>query len=115
ITTSGTVTEFQVPTQHSKPEGITAGPDGNIWFVEHDRNKVARVGHRPDHHVGGDDNVPLWHRQRLTVAYYGRARRKVVVYDRRRCGSNRLHHAAALGNNSSDDYALRHTDKQSHL
>ena len=29
-----TVTEFAVPTGGSGPDGITAGPDGNLWFTE---------------------------------------------------------------------------------
>jgi streptogramin lyase len=33
ITSAGTVTEYPIKTG-SKPEGITVGPDGNIWFTE---------------------------------------------------------------------------------
>lgn len=32
ITTTGTVTEYPVPSEHT-PSYITAGPDGNLWFV----------------------------------------------------------------------------------
>ena len=28
------ITEFPVPTANSEPYGITAGPDGNLWFTE---------------------------------------------------------------------------------
>ena len=34
ITPDGQITEFAVPTANSRPEFITAGPDGNIWFTE---------------------------------------------------------------------------------
>jgi virginiamycin B lyase len=27
------LTEFLLPTPHSEPEAITAGPDGNLWFT----------------------------------------------------------------------------------
>src|SRR6266852_941690 len=30
----GTITEFPIPTAHSSPAEITAGPDGNLWFTE---------------------------------------------------------------------------------
>jgi hypothetical protein len=43
VTTSGVFTEFPVPTAGSYPYGITAGPDGNLWFAEGVGNKVARV------------------------------------------------------------------------
>jgi streptogramin lyase len=41
ITTSGTVTEFLVPTD-SAPRYITAGPDGNVWFTKPD-DKIGRI------------------------------------------------------------------------
>src|SRR4051812_38841818 len=28
------VTEFPIPTADSRPDGITRGPDGNLWFAE---------------------------------------------------------------------------------
>ncbi len=34
VTLAGTVTNYPVKTQGSCPNGITAGPDGNMWFVE---------------------------------------------------------------------------------
>jgi hypothetical protein len=30
----GIITEFPIPTANSSPGGITAGPDGNLWFTE---------------------------------------------------------------------------------
>src|SRR6266567_4638974 len=37
------ITEFATSTAGSKPEGITAGPDGNLWFTEFDGNKIGRI------------------------------------------------------------------------
>jgi streptogramin lyase len=31
---AGAITEFPIPTAISGPNGITAGPDGNLWFTE---------------------------------------------------------------------------------
>ena len=28
------ITEYPIPTAHSVPQGICAGPDGNLWFTE---------------------------------------------------------------------------------
>ena len=36
-------TEFPVTTPNSQPFGIAAGPDGNIWFTEKDREQDRRV------------------------------------------------------------------------
>ena len=33
ITTSGTITEFLLPTANMFPSSIVAGPDGNLWFT----------------------------------------------------------------------------------
>src|SRR5258708_38872499 len=30
---AGTITEFSIPPAESDPVGITAGPDGNLWFT----------------------------------------------------------------------------------
>ena len=38
-----TITEFTVPTANSQPGGITAGPDGNIWFTELGASKIGRI------------------------------------------------------------------------
>src|SRR5258708_40355180 len=37
------VTEYSIPTDQSKPFGITAGPDGAMWFAEGDGNKIGRI------------------------------------------------------------------------
>jgi virginiamycin B lyase len=48
ITPSGSITEFFFPTvsdakPHGNPGGITAGPDGNLWFTEQDGNQIGRI------------------------------------------------------------------------
>ena len=37
------ITEFPVPTASSLPDGITAGPDGNLWFTESYSNNIGRI------------------------------------------------------------------------
>jgi streptogramin lyase len=37
------VTEFPIPTPASGPDALIAGPDGNLWFLEGNRNQVGRV------------------------------------------------------------------------
>jgi streptogramin lyase len=41
--TAGTITEFPIPTANSQPRGITAGPDGNLWFTESSGDKIGRI------------------------------------------------------------------------
>ena len=43
IVPSGSISEFPIPTPESIPQGITAGPDGNLWFTEADGNKIGRI------------------------------------------------------------------------
>ena len=38
----GQITEFRLPAGGS-PEGITAGPDGNLWFTEVGANAIGRI------------------------------------------------------------------------
>lgn len=40
---TGTIVEFPMPTVRSNPLGITSGPDGNLWFIENQSNKVGRI------------------------------------------------------------------------
>jgi virginiamycin B lyase len=40
---SPTVQEFTVPTAASQPTGITAGPNGDVWFTEKAANKIASI------------------------------------------------------------------------
>ena len=37
------VTEFPVITSNSQPSGITAGPDGNLWFTEAAAGTIGRI------------------------------------------------------------------------
>ena len=43
------VAEFQVQTPNSPPNptthplGITAGPDGNLWFAEYVNNRIGHI------------------------------------------------------------------------
>jgi hypothetical protein len=39
----GTITEYPIPTADNSPFGITAGPDGNLWFTERGSNKIGRI------------------------------------------------------------------------
>ena len=40
---SGKIREFVIPTASSDPDGITAGPDGNLWFTEFQGNKIGQL------------------------------------------------------------------------
>jgi len=40
---SVTFSAFTIPTQNSLPAGITAGPDGALWFTETFANKIGRI------------------------------------------------------------------------
>src|SRR5262245_18472308 len=37
------ITEYPIPTSHSAPQGITLGPDGNIWFTESLGNTIGVI------------------------------------------------------------------------
>jgi streptogramin lyase len=41
--TTPPIRKFPVPTDQSLPFGITAGPDGNLWFTEYRAGKIARI------------------------------------------------------------------------
>lgn len=43
ITPEGAIAEFTLPDYHAGPRGITAGPDGNVWFTEYVGNKIGRI------------------------------------------------------------------------
>ncbi len=43
ITPQGLITEFPTPTKDAVPFGMTAGPDGNVWFTEFSGNNIGRV------------------------------------------------------------------------
>lgn len=38
-----TFTEYVIPTDNSEPNNIAAGPDGNLWFVEENGQKIGRI------------------------------------------------------------------------
>ena len=40
---SGKIREVAVPTAGSGLVGITAGPDGNLWFTEQNASKIGRI------------------------------------------------------------------------
>ena len=40
---AGTITEFPLPTAGRLPAGITAGPDGNLWFTESLGDNIGRI------------------------------------------------------------------------
>ena len=39
----GQVTEFSIPTAHSGPDEIAAGPDGSLWFTESGGSQIGRI------------------------------------------------------------------------
>ena len=43
ITPSGTLAEFLIPPASSRPGGIAAGPDGNLWFTDGNRATIGRI------------------------------------------------------------------------
>jgi uncharacterized protein (TIGR03437 family) len=38
-----TIVEYPIPTSGSYPQGITSGPDSNLWFVETGANKIGKI------------------------------------------------------------------------
>ena len=49
ITPAGQVTEYDLPGLTSEIFGITAGPDGNVWFTDYGRSSVGVI--TPDGHI----------------------------------------------------------------
>lgn len=43
ITTSGIITEYEIPTLNSRPHAITAGVGNELWFTEWGSNKIGRI------------------------------------------------------------------------
>ncbi len=43
MTTSGSATEFDLPNALSRPNDITPGSDGNVWFTEAGTNAIGRI------------------------------------------------------------------------
>jgi streptogramin lyase len=62
----GQISDFLTPTMNSQPEGIVAGPDGNLWFAEFSGNKIAEVN--PTTRAITEFSVPTAMSQPLGVA-----------------------------------------------
>ena len=43
VSNGGTINEYPIPTASSQPYGLTSGPDGAVWFVEHGGNQIGRI------------------------------------------------------------------------
>jgi streptogramin lyase len=43
LAATGGIVEYATPTAGSQPNGITTGPDGNVWFTEYSSNKIGRI------------------------------------------------------------------------
>lgn len=40
---SGKVTQFPIPAANARPTGITAGPDGHVWFGDRNGNQIGKI------------------------------------------------------------------------
>jgi hypothetical protein len=47
ITPTGSITQYSLPSTGSRTEGITAGPDGNIWFTDSGTHAIGVVTLNP--------------------------------------------------------------------
>ena len=54
--TTHAITEFAIPTANSSPNGITAGPDGNLWFTEAGSEQIGMIN--PTTHAITEFAVP---------------------------------------------------------
>jgi streptogramin lyase len=43
ITTSGVITEYELPGKEPCPTGITSGPDGNLWYTNFLESKIGKI------------------------------------------------------------------------
>ena len=43
ITTSGSISRVIIPTPHSQPNGIVAGPGKTLWFAEMGSDRIGRI------------------------------------------------------------------------
>jgi streptogramin lyase len=43
ISPSGTITEYPLLHPDSQPEGLLAGPDGTLWFLEQGGKRVGHI------------------------------------------------------------------------
>ena len=84
--TAGVITEFPMPTADSYPDGITAGPDGNLWFTERGEQD------RP-HHARAASSPSSRSRPRQPVCRHRRRARRRPLVHRARRQQDRPHHA----------------------
>ena len=75
----GAISEVAIPTRNSGPVGITAGPDGNLWFTEVNGNKIGRITPGGTITEFADPHV-----QQQSRRDHGRARRQPLVHRVRR-------------------------------
>jgi uncharacterized repeat protein (TIGR01451 family) len=50
------IADFPTPTANSGPDGITTGPDGNLWFTESNSLKIGEIN--PTSHASTDFPLP---------------------------------------------------------
>ena len=81
---AGTIKEFPIPTK-SAPIGITAGPDGNLWFTEI-TNGEGDIGR-----ITPSGRFTVFPIPTANSGPSGRARWQPLVH-RRRCEQHRAHH-----------------------
>ena len=60
-----TVNEFPVPTANSAPLGITAGPDGNLWFTEQHGSAIGQIN--PTTHSVTEFPTPSAHSEPIAI------------------------------------------------
>ncbi len=57
VTTTGTVTEFPIPTPNASPNDLALGADSNVWFTEQSASSLGRIdssGHVTEFPVPAD-------------------------------------------------------------
>jgi hypothetical protein len=59
------ITEFPVPTASAAPSGITAGPDGNLWFNEKNATQIGMIN--PTTHAINEFTIPSNHASTLGI------------------------------------------------
>ena len=57
------MSEFLLPEPNSYPSGLTAGPDGAVWFTERDNNggkigRIARTDEDSTEHIQATEEIP---------------------------------------------------------
>ena len=88
------ITEFPCPTPCELPEGITAGPDGNLWFTDVSPMEIPTAGRVAwAHHAdGADHRVCAPHTAEYFRRHHGRARWESLVYGMHHPGKRRRVH-----------------------